>query len=100
MATAGATGAGETIERPEADDYDLLTYGEAAARLSEVIVEERSTLESLEQKSGDNAPDIAKSQQRLSLLIERQERLARTRANGEELRRVFSPAPGCAAKRP
>jgi hypothetical protein len=38
----------ELVERPETDDYDLLTYGEVAARMSELLASESGALAALQ----------------------------------------------------
>jgi hypothetical protein len=38
----------ELVERPDSDDYDLLTYGEVAARMSELLVSETTALAALQ----------------------------------------------------
>lgn len=58
----------EEVPQREGDDYDLMTYGEAAARLVELIAEERAHLEVLEgAETPDNAA-IDRLQKRIALL--------------------------------
>jgi hypothetical protein len=58
----------EPVRRDESqDDYDLLTYREVAARLSEEIVAECQRITDLEASGGD-AKALEESRQRLALL--------------------------------
>jgi len=54
----------EPIERPEADDYDLLTYGEAGVRLAEEIQREATRLTELESAGADDV-EIAAVRRRI-----------------------------------
>jgi chromosome segregation ATPase len=70
------------IERPDEDDSDLLTFGEAGARLATEIQAGRKLLEELEQRLlyvGEDkgvAAEIARVEQRIEALQEAQARLA------------------------
>jgi carboxylesterase type B len=58
----------ELVRRDESqDDYDLLTYQEVAARLSEEIVAESERITDLEASGGDMKA-LEESKQRLALL--------------------------------
>ena len=58
----------ELVRRDESqDDYDLLTYREVAARLSEEIVAESRRVTDLEASGGD-AKALEESKRRLALL--------------------------------
>ena len=58
----------ELVSRDESqDDYDLLTYREVAARLSEEIVAESERITDLEASGGDMKA-LEESKQRLALL--------------------------------
>jgi hypothetical protein len=70
-------------ERPDDDDYDLLTFGEAGARLIEEIAKEKRQLTDLEAARGDAAA-LGKVRQRISDLeaaAERQRDAAVERAD-------------------
>ena len=56
---------GRAPERPDDDDHDLLTYGEAAARLQEEIEWQEQHLARLR---ADGAPGVEEAQKRLSEL--------------------------------
>jgi hypothetical protein len=70
------------IERPDEDDYDLLTMGEAGARLATEIQAGRKRLEELEERlcyvgeDKELAAEIARVEQRVEALQEAQARLA------------------------
>jgi hypothetical protein len=59
-------------QRPEDDDYDLLTYGEASARLRSEIDKQTRLLEELEERmlvaDNDLADEIASVQHRIDEL--------------------------------
>jgi hypothetical protein len=76
--------------REEEDDNDLLTYGEAGARLSEEIARARRLVESLEH--GDVAADAAgleSARRRLSELEEAAARHTQQRIRPENFERFF-----------
>ena len=54
--------------RPDTDDYDLLTYGEAAARLSELLATERDALEVLRQQADPDPAAVEGLRRRIALL--------------------------------
>src|ERR1700752_2847162 len=61
------------VERPEDDDYDLLTFGEAGARLTEEIIKLERRIDAM--SGADVAPEqLAAAQRRLSVLREAAER--------------------------
>jgi hypothetical protein len=70
------------IERPDDDDHDLLTFGEAGARLATEVQAGRKRLEELEERlssGGDDkelAAEIARVEQRIQALQDAQARLA------------------------
>jgi phytoene dehydrogenase-like protein len=83
---SGASGAGpDRRGRPEDDDHDLLTFGEAGARLAEEIEHLTAELEALEEASfyvaedTDRAGRVAEVQARIEALREAQERMSRPR---------------------
>jgi hypothetical protein len=71
------------VERPDADDYDLLTYGEAGARLVEEIRRKTAELRALEAEGSDDDA-IAAVKQRIADLgaaVDRQRVAAAERAD-------------------
>jgi hypothetical protein len=76
------------------DDYDLLTYTEAATRLGQEIVGERARLEALT-TAGDATPaDVEESRQRLAALAAAAERTGRRTINDDTFERFFGYPPG------
>lgn len=63
----------ELEQRPDDDDYDLLTFGEAGARLVEEVRRQRRLIESLSE-SGASPDELAKAEARLVALIAAQDR--------------------------
>jgi hypothetical protein len=57
----------QVIERQDDDDYDLLTYGEAGARLTEEVVKQRDVIRQLG-AGGAPADMVERAEQRLSML--------------------------------
>jgi hypothetical protein len=81
------------IERPEDDDYDLLTYGEVAARLSGVLADERQRLADL---LADNASDgvaVAAQEARIAELLASRERYEHQAATAEMFMKRFGLTP-------
>jgi hypothetical protein len=70
----------ELEQRPEDDDYDLLTFGEAGARLVEEVRRQRRLIESLSDagaepsSAGAEPGELAKAVARLDALLAAQER--------------------------
>jgi hypothetical protein len=57
------------VARPETDDYDLLTYGEVAARLAEVLSDERQRLEGLRSAPDSDPAAVRALEQRVQILV-------------------------------
>lgn len=69
MAPESGVGDGDTpVDRPESDDYDLLTFGEVAARLSELLIAERAELASLTNQENPVAKEIQRHENRIETL--------------------------------
>jgi hypothetical protein len=58
----------ELVERPDSDDYDLLTYGEVAARMSELLASETTTLAALRAAPNPDAAAIELLEGRIAQL--------------------------------
>lgn len=71
------------VERPDSDDYDLLTFGEVAARLSEVLSSERRALEREESQSAPDGDEIRRLQRRIELLTDSVRRYERHQSTNE-----------------
>jgi hypothetical protein len=57
-----------TMERPESDDYDLLTFGEVSARLSELVVAERAALTRMRSQPDPDEGEVRRLENRIELL--------------------------------
>ncbi|WP_054815005.1 hypothetical protein [Nocardia arizonensis] len=87
------SGASEySAARPDSDDYDLLTYGEAAARLAEAVAFDRARLAELEKSNGD--PDeIGSLKRRIELLTASNARYRGQSLSGEAFTKKFGFPP-------
>jgi len=83
----------EIVERPEDEDYDLLTYGEVAARLSEVLAEERRRLDELRAATPTDVAAAAAQEMRIAELIAGRERYAQQSATAETFMKRFGLQP-------
>ena len=79
-------------ERPDADDYDLLTFGEAGARLVEEIARERRRLDQL-QAAGADGGQLASVRQRIGDLREAADRQQAAAAEQADFERFFGYDP-------
>jgi hypothetical protein len=79
-------------ERPDADDYDLLTFGEAGARLVEEIARERRRLDQL-QAAGADGGQLASVRQRIGDLREAADRQQAAAAERADFERFFGYDP-------
>lgn len=57
-----------TESRPESDDYDLLTFGEVAARISEELAEAAERLERLRGETPANDDEVRRLEDRIAVL--------------------------------
>jgi L-rhamnose isomerase len=62
------------VERPDEDDYDLLTFGEAGARLEIEVRKMRAQVRELEAATPRDEPAVREAKARLSALEEGAER--------------------------
>jgi hypothetical protein len=81
------------VERPEDEDYDLLTYGEVAARLAEVIAAERGHLAELQAAVPPDAAAVGAQETRIAELVAARERYERQAASAETFMKRFGLAP-------
>jgi hypothetical protein len=79
-------------ERPDADDYDLLTFGEAGARLVEEIGRERRRLDQLTAAGADSG-ELASGCQRIGDLQEAAGRQQAAAAELADFQRFFGYDP-------
>jgi hypothetical protein len=81
------------VQRPDDEDYDLLTYGEVAARLSEVLAEERQRLADLRAATPPDTTSIAAQEARIAELLAGRERYERQAATAEMFVKRFGLTP-------
>lgn len=81
------------VQRTDDEDYHLLTYGEVAARLSEVLTEERQRLADLQAATPPDAPSIAAQQARIAQLLAGRERYEHQAATAEMFVKRFGLTP-------
>jgi hypothetical protein len=79
----------EDVERPEDDDHDLLTFGEAGARLEIEIRTLRARLRELESGQPRDDAAIAAAADRLAALQESAERNRAQPINDENFEKFF-----------
>jgi hypothetical protein len=79
----------ENVERPEDDDHDLLTFGEAGARLEIEIRTLRARLRELEAASPRDEAAIAGATARLAALRDSAERNKAQPINDENFEKFF-----------
>ena len=77
------------VERPEDDDHDLLTFGEAGARLEIEIRTLRARLRELEGAQPPDEAAIAQAAARLAAVQESAERNRAQPINDENFERFF-----------
>ncbi len=79
----------EDVERPEDDDHDLLTFGEAGARLEIEIRTLRTRLRELENTSPRDEAAIEETAGRLAALQQSAERNRAQPINDENFEKFF-----------
>jgi hypothetical protein len=77
------------VTREDEDDYDLLTFGEAGARLDHEIRSARARVAQLEQSGTAPTGDIDGARARLDALVDAARRNARQPINDENFQRFF-----------
>jgi hypothetical protein len=80
-------------ERPDTDDYDLLTYGEASARLAELVATEQAKLTALRNDTNPDVALIQQLEQRISLLEASDSRYRQQSLTAEAFTRRFGFRP-------
>jgi hypothetical protein len=83
----------EPAVRPETDDYDLLTYGEVAARMSELLASESQALEELRAGSDPDPAAIQLLELRIAQLTEGRARYQRQSVTAETFMKRFGLPP-------
>ena len=77
------------VTREDEDDYDLLTFGEAGARLDHEIRSARARVAAYEQSETASAGDVVDAKARLDALVDAARRNARQPINDENFQRFF-----------
>jgi hypothetical protein len=78
-----------TPSRPETDDYDLLTYGEVAARLAELLAAERGALARLGREPQPDPAEVSRLEKRISLLTASESRYRELQSKKDVFMRRF-----------
>ncbi|MGV0836894.1 hypothetical protein [Mycolicibacterium thermoresistibile] len=83
----------EPVARPDTDDYDLLTFGEVAARLSEELTETKAELAAARSQEPPDPERIRRIEQRIALLTESGNRYRQEQRTNELFTRRFGQIP-------
>ena len=83
-----------TEPRPESDDYDLLTFGEVAARLTEELAESTAQLARARAQTPPDAGEITRLDSRIALLRESGDRYRQEQRTNETFSRRFGSLTG------
>lgn len=86
--------------RPETDDYDLLTFGEVAARLAEVLAAETAELELLCRETNPDQARIRGVEQRIERLRTSQQRYSEEQRTNNAFTRRYAALPAAQTDRP
>jgi hypothetical protein len=79
----------EPLSRDDEDDYDLLTFGEAGARLGQEIRVLRTRIEEIEQRQSPDQGELAAARARLAALRDAATRNARQPITDENFTKFF-----------
>jgi hypothetical protein len=79
----------EPLFRDDEDDYDLLTFGEAGARLDHEIRVLRARIEEIEQRQDPDQGELAAARTRLAALRDAAARNARQPITDENFTKFF-----------
>ncbi|MGE2714145.1 hypothetical protein ACQI4L_08815 [Mycolicibacterium litorale] len=77
--------------RPESDDYDLLTFGEVAARISEELTEASAQLERARGETPTDTDEIRRIEDRIAMLRESADRYRQEQQTNASFTRRFGP---------
>ncbi|MEB3031188.1 hypothetical protein [[Mycobacterium] nativiensis] len=91
MTAAEPAAGGEQVvgQRPDSDDYDLLTFGEVAARLSEELATATAELERARNAATADPAKIRAMEERIRLLQTSKDRYRREELSNETFSRRF-----------
>jgi hypothetical protein len=85
------------VERPESDDYDLLTFGEVAARLSELLAAERAELAQLRRTRRPDPARVRGLEERIAQLASSNTRYGDLARTNDVFTRRFGSKPFAAS---
>jgi uncharacterized small protein (DUF1192 family) len=88
------------VQRPDTDDYDLLTYGEASARLAELLNAERQRLSALRRDPNADPVAVVKLEQRIAMLQSSDERYRQQSASSQLFLQRFGLSGAAASAKP
>lgn len=98
MTPADGTDSSDDVpERPDTDDYDLLTFGEVAARLSEELAQRTAELDQARSEPDPDPGRIQHLEERISLLRTSRDRYRQEQQTNESFMRRFGPISGSQA---
>lgn len=83
----------EMAERPDTEDYDLLTYGEVGARMSESLAGEQRALRELRSAAAPDPAAIKAAEARIAQLTEAAARYRDQSRTAEAFMRRFGLPP-------
>lgn len=86
--------ADNVVERPVTDDYDLLTFGEVAARLSEELVQASGELGRARSEANPDPERIRVMEDRIALLKASADRYRRQQQTNDSFARRFGTSSG------
>lgn len=96
----GPRGGEPDAPRPESDDYDLLTFGEVAARLSEELSSEAAELERLRREAHSDPNLLRRLEERIALLKTAANRYRQEQQTNDAFSRRFGSLPETGGDRP
>lgn len=80
---------GKAAERPDDDDHDLLTFGEAGVRLDQEVRKQAAAVKSLEDDPSTDPAALTYARTRLESLRDAAERNARAPISDENFAKFF-----------
>lgn len=100
-ADQGGPGGDDDDLRPDTDDYDLLTFGEVAARIAEELTEQTAELERVRTSADSDPARILVLEQRIRVLQDGRDRYRQEqRTNAAFARRFVSVQEPSTGSRP
>lgn len=89
-----------TEPRPDTADYDLLTFGEVAARLAEELAAATAELDALRNQADPDTERIRRLEQRIALLKSSGDRYRQEQRTNESFHRRFGTLAGPSSNPP